>query len=141
MENQFLLCFLFFVGLWVLLFTIEFFYRKFALIPENSSKICHLTTVASTLLLPYLLKDHWYMLFFSIALTVLLIVTRKATYLKSLHGIERKTIGSQLLPVTFYIIFLISLKMNNKYIFVLPITILAVSDPIDGLAGFYCRSR
>jgi len=55
--------------------------------------------------------------------------------LGSINNIDRLSIGSYLLPVSIYITFYISQAVGNKLIFILPMLILAISDPIAAIVG------
>ena len=65
----------------------------------------------------------------------MLFISRNRTYLKSIHDIDRESLGSYLLPVAIYLTFLVSDLMDNRLLFILPILVLAICDPIAGILG------
>ncbi|HKJ80213.1 MAG TPA: hypothetical protein VKA10_11790 [Prolixibacteraceae bacterium] len=135
MINQLVLTFIFLIAISFLLVTTEMIYRRLGLKGEITRKIAHLTATLSTVTFPYLFQDHWYVLALSIFFFIILFISRHGTQLKSIHDISRKSVGSYLLPVSIYITFLVATKLDSKFIFILPILILAISDPIAGILG------
>ncbi|HRX13367.1 MAG TPA: phosphatidate cytidylyltransferase, partial [Draconibacterium sp.] len=67
-------------------------------------------------------------------------ITRNGKQLKSIHGVERKSVGSYLLPLSIYITFLISNLTENKFIYILPMLILAISDPMAAILGINIKN-
>lgn len=58
---------------------------------------------------------------------------------KSIDSVKRKTGGSYLLPVSICILFYFSNTQSNTLIFVLPLLILGISDPLAGTFGMMYR--
>jgi phytol kinase len=135
MAHQELLCFITLIGFLLLLFAIEHLFRSLKMRAEKSRMIAHMATVISSLSFPYLFNNHWYILFLSLVFTVLLMLSTKSSYLNSIHGVSRRTIGSQLLPLSIYLTFLIAQKMESKYLYIIPFSIMAVSDPLAAYIG------
>lgn len=135
MGNQIGLTVIYLVAISLLLVFNELVYRRLGLKGEITRKFAHFTATLSTITFPYLFNDHWYVLFLAFAFFVLLFVSRHRTYLKSIHDIQRISIGSYLLPVAIYITFLVSHLLENKFLFILPILVLAVCDPVAGILG------
>ncbi|MFW5831735.1 MAG: phosphatidate cytidylyltransferase [Prolixibacteraceae bacterium] len=138
--NQLALTFIFLVAISFLLVTTELIYRRLGLTGEITRKFAHFTATLSTITFPYLFDDHWYVLALSVFFFVVLFLSRHGTNLKSIHDISRKSIGSYLLPVSIYITFLISILIGNKFIFILPMLILAISDPLAGILGINLKN-
>lgn len=135
MINQIVLTFIFLIAISFLLVTTELIYRRLGLKGEVTRKIAHLTATLSTVTFPYLFDDHWYVLALSSFFFIILYISRNGTQLKSIHDITRKSVGSYLLPISIYFTFFVAIKLNDKFIFILPILILAISDPIAGILG------
>lgn len=135
MGNQIGLTLIFLVAISLLLVFNELIYRRLGLKGEITRKFAHFTATLSTVTFPYLFEDHWYVLFLAFCFFVLLFVSRHRTYLKSIHDIQRISIGSYLLPVSIYLTFLVSVKLENKFLFILPILVLAICDPVAGIMG------
>ena len=123
------------VAILLLLVFNEMIYHRLGLKGEITRKFAHFTATLSTITFPYLFDDHWYVLFMAVAFFILLFVSRNRTYLKSIHDIQRISIGSYLLPVSIYLTFLVSYLMGNKFLFILPILVLAICDPVAGILG------
>ena len=113
----------------------EMIYRRLGLKGEITRKFAHFTATLSTITFPYLFNDHWYVLIMAFAFFILLFASRHRTYLKSIHDIQRISIGSYLLPVSIYLTFLVAHLLENKFLFILPMLVLAVCDPVAGIMG------
>jgi phytol kinase len=135
MENQIALTFIYLIALVFLLVFTELIYKRLSLKGEVTRKIAHFTGTLSTITFPYIYSSHWYVFILAVFFFVLLFVSKRGTSLRSIHDITRKSFGSYLLPVSIYLTFLVSYKAGNKFYFILPILILAISDPAAGLLG------
>ena len=81
-------------------------------------KFAHFTTTLAVVPFPYVFTSHWYILILAIFFFAALFITQHAKQLKSIHDINRKSIGSYLLPLSIYITFLVSFKLDNKFVFI-----------------------
>lgn len=135
MGNQLLLTLLYLVGITLLLIFNEAFYRKLKIRGEMTRKFAHMTATLSTTLFPFLFIDHWYILFLAVVFFVLLFVSRNTRHLRSIHDIDRFSVGSYLLPLSIYLTFLISFRIGDPFLFILPMLVLAISDPLAGFFG------
>lgn len=135
MGNQIGLTVIYMVAISLLLVFNELVYRRLGIKGEITRKFAHFTATLSTITFPYLFDDHWYVLFMAVAFFILLFVSRHRTYLKSIHDIQRISIGSYLLPVSIYLTFLVSHHLENMFLFILPILVLAICDPVAGILG------
>lgn len=135
MGNQIALALIFLIAFSLLLIFNEMVYRRLELKGEITRKFAHFTATLSTITFPFLFDDHWYVLALAIIFFILLFISRNTSHLKSIHDIERISVGSYLLPVSIYLTFLISHLMNNSFLFILPILVLAICDPLAGILG------
>jgi phytol kinase len=135
MGNQIGLTVIFMIAISLLLVFNEMIYRRLGLKGEITRKFAHFTATLSTITFPYLFNDHWYVLIMAFAFFILLFASRHRTYLKSIHDIQRISIGSYLLPVSIYLTFLVAHLLENKFLFILPMLVLAVCDPVAGIMG------
>ena len=135
MLNIVLLSFVYLAGISILLIFNELNYRRLKIKGEFTRKFAHFTSTLAVVPFPYIFTSHWYVLVLAIIFFVILLFTQKIKQLNSIHDIERKSIGSYLLPLSIYITFLISNLSDNKYIFILPMLILAISDPMASILG------
>ena len=98
-------------------------------------KFAHMTATLSTTPFPFLFNDHWYVLFLAGVFFVLLFMSRNTRHLKSIHDIDRFSVGSYMLPLSIYLTFLISFRIGDPFLFILPMLVLAISDPLAGIFG------
>lgn len=135
MGTQIALTLIFLVAISFLLIFNELIYRRLGIKGEITRKFAHFTATLSTLTFPYIFSSHWYVLILATVFFIVLFLSRKGTQLKSIHDIHRKSVGSYLLPLSIYLTFLVSEQVGNKFLFILPILVLAISDPIAGILG------
>jgi dolichol kinase len=98
----------------------------------------------STLLclsVPVFFSSHWYALFFVIGSFSLLYIGYKKHLLNSIHSVGRKTYGAYLLPVSIGITYYVSLLLQNNLFFILPVVVLAISDPLACSFGKMYKSK
>lgn len=118
----------------------ELIYRRLNPAGEITRKFAHFSAVLATVPFPYIFPSHWYILVLALLFAGVLFFTRKGKQLKSIHGVERKSIGSYLLPLSIYLTFLISSLMENMFVYILPMLILAVSDPMAAILGINIKT-
>lgn len=135
MGTQIALTFIFLIAIVFLLVFNELVYRRLGLKGEITRKLAHFTGTLSTLPFIYIFEDHWYVLVLAIFFFLVLFISRNGTQLKSIHDIDRKSLGSYMLPVSIYVTFLISHLAGNPFLFILPVLILAICDPAAGILG------
>lgn len=135
MWTQIALTALFLVVFLLLLWFVELVYKRFKLPGELTRKLAHFIATLSTISFPYLFSDHWYPLALAIIFFLLLFFSRNSRHLRSIHDIKRISTGSYLLPVAIYVTFLIAHQLDDRFLFILAMMILAVSDPVAGLLG------
>jgi phytol kinase len=118
------------------LFTIaECLYHFLNIKVELTRKLVHLGTGLLTLLFPIVLNNHWLVLVLCTSFAVILLLSLRFQFLKSINAIDRKSYGSLAYPVSVYICYL-AFNVHQQYIcFYLPIIILAICDPIAALTG------
>lgn len=137
MANQALLTAFFLIAFLLLLTFNELIYRRLGLKGEITRKFAHFSATLSTISFPFFFKHHGYVLLLAAFFFLLLFFSRKKTTLKSIHDIDRKSVGSYMLPVAVYLTFLVYFKFgqDQKILFILPMLVLAISDPAAGLMG------
>lgn len=135
MGTQIGLTIIFLFAFAMLLIFNEMVYRRLNLKGEITRKFAHFTATLSTITFPYLFDDHWYVLALAIVFFVLLFASRNHSYLRSIHDIDRISVGSYLLPAAIYLTFLVSHLLNDRFLFILPILVLAICDPVAGILG------
>ena len=135
MGNILLVAFVYLIGIVILLAFNELNYRRLDVKGEYTRKFAHFTATLAVIPFPYIFTSHWYVFVLGVLFFVALYVTQFSKQLKSIHDIERKSIGSYLLPFSIYTTFLISNLLENKFIYILPLLILAICDPMAAILG------
>lgn len=114
----------------------ETLYHYFNAKVEITRKIVHFGTGILTLLFPLLLDNHWLVLALCGSFAVILLISMRFNFLKSVNAIDRKSVGSIAYPVAVYGCYLAYNYFEHQYAyFYIPVLILAVCDPIAALAG------
>lgn len=134
-SNTIILSCIYLLSIGLLLFVNEICYREMNIKSEFSRKIAHFLSVLATIPFPYIFSSHWYVMSLAFVFFIVLFFTQRGTALGSIHHVKRKTMGSYLIPVSCYIIFLISNVSDNKLLYILPMLILAISDPLAAIVG------
>ncbi len=124
-------------GSFLVLFGIaEILYHKFNVKVELTRKFVHIGTGLLTLLFPILLGNFWLVLLLCSTYAVILLLSLKFNFLKSINAIERKSAGSIAYPISVSACYLVFDYFHQQYIyFYLPILILAICDPVAALTG------
>ncbi|RUT73382.1 phosphatidate cytidylyltransferase [Ancylomarina longa] len=135
MNNIIVLSFVYLVGIVLLLAFNELNYRRFKIKGEFTRKFAHFAATLATVPFPYIFPSHWYILVLALLFFAVLFITQYSKQLKSIHDIDRKSIGSYLLPLSIYLTFLISCELNSKILYILPMLILAICDPMAAILG------
>jgi phytol kinase len=135
MNDQLIYTIIYLIGFFCIIQLCEFIYYKFNVSPEITRKIAHVLGSLSSLSFLLLFASHWYVLIIGVTFFLLLFISKRNGIYSSIDLVERKSIGSHILPISIYIIFLFSQLANDKLYFVLPVLILGISDPMAGLVG------
>ncbi len=125
---------LFFGFIFIMIFT-EYVQKRYKVNSEHTRKFAHITASLSSLIFIFTVESHWYVLFVGGTLGLVLFIGKQKGYIKSITSVDRKTGGSYILPFSIYLIFLISDIFDNDLLFILPILILGISDPLAGIFG------
>lgn len=135
MVNSIVIAIIYLIGIAILLIFNELNYRRMRVKGEITRKFAHFTATMATIPFPYIFDSHWHVLILAVIFFLVLMLTQGGTLLKSIHDIKRKSMGSYLLPFAIYISFLISNLLDNKILFILPMLILAICDPMAAILG------
>jgi dolichol kinase len=113
----------------------EFLLYKANWKPESTRKWVHFGTGILTFLFPVMLSNHGWVLLLCSSFAILLTLSMKFNFLKSINGVDRITWGSLCFPLSVYLCFVAYQMQHNTLYFYLPMLILAVSDPMAALVG------
>lgn len=137
---QLLYCFLFLLCFLLILVFCEFLHKK-GIQSEYTRKLAHSLSTLLCLSVPFFFSSHWYALLFVISSFTMLYIGKRKHLLNSIHAVGRKTYGAFLLPVSIGIAYYISILLQNKLLFILPIVVLAISDPLACFLGNAYKSK
>lgn len=140
MNLQLLYCFLFFLCFVLILSFCEFLRRK-GVQAEYTRKIAHSLSTLLCLSVPVYFSSHWYALLFVIVSFFILYIGKRKQFLNSIHSVKRKTYGAFLLPVSIGIAYYVSVWKQDNTFFILPIFVLAISDPLACYFGTTYKSK
>ncbi len=145
MNQQLINCLLLGAAFLALFGIAELLYHKARVQAEYTRKLVHFGTGVLTLLFPVFLQSHWYVLLLCGSFAVLLTLSQKFNFLKSVNAIDRKSHGSISYPVAVYGTFLFYTygytdDWSNRSepqmpFYYIPILTLAICDPLAALLG------
>jgi phosphatidate cytidylyltransferase len=102
---------------------------------EYSRIFSHVLAGIVCLFMMRLFTSKWYVILLCLQSATFMYVTKKMGLLGSHHEVERSTNGSSLFFLGILVSYLISDTKGDPALFILPVTILAFSDPVASLAG------
>ena len=103
---------------------------------EWTRRFVHLGTGLLALLFPVMIGNHWLVLVLCFSFFILLVISLKYNFLKSINNVSRNSVGSLAFPAAVYGCYLAYCFVNRQYLFYyLPLLILAVCDPLAATAG------
>jgi phytol kinase len=130
-----------FLGVLGILFLTEFLHQKKQWPVEFTRKLAHSLASISSLLLLVVIDSHYYVLALEAASFAVLLWARKTNRLHSVEKVKRDSLGSLLLPIAIYCMYLSAEVLQNDIYFVLPLLILGISDPLAALSGMKYQER
>ena len=100
---------------------------------EWTRKLVHFGGGIVCLLFPFLILSHWVVLALAISMAAIFLITRRMGLLNSVHGIERKSRGSEYYPVVIYLLFLLAAR--TPWMYVICVLVLSISDSAAAIIG------
>jgi dolichol kinase len=123
-------------GLFLMVFGLaELAYVKFKVKVEFTRKFVHIASGLLCMIFPVFIENKWLVLVLSTNFFILLLISIKFNFLKSINKVERKTYGSFLFPVTIFILYCFYDFTGQLFFYYLPLLIFALSDPMGALVG------
>ncbi|RLD54524.1 MAG: hypothetical protein DRJ05_14490 [Bacteroidetes bacterium] len=141
MNFQIITTVLFLIGFVAIIVLTEYLHKRFSLNPEHTRKIAHVMASLSSLVFVYAFDSYWYVFIIGFIFFVTLLVGKYNNAFKSIDSVKRKTSGSYLLPISICVLFYFSNTQGNNLIFVLPLLILGISDPLAATFGMMYRAN
>lgn len=101
--------------------------------PEWSRKFVHVCGGIGALFFPYSFSSPWSLALLATVMAGVLLVSLRTGTLRSVHGVDRKSLGALYFPVAILILFLIGRR--NPPFYVIAILTLTVADTLAALVG------
>lgn len=101
--------------------------------PEHTRKLVHLGGGVACLFFPFLIDSPWVVLAMALPLTILFVAGSRLGFLKSLHGVARKSRGAEYYPLAVFLVFV--LTRGRPWLYLAAVLVLAVADAFAALIG------
>jgi len=109
-------------------------WRRFGDPPaEWTRKLVHVGGGIVCTLFPFVIDSHWVVLVLALLMLVLFVAGKKLGLLKGVHGVERKSHGTEYYPLVIYLLFV--LAHREPWLYVICVMVLAFSDAAAALIG------
>ena len=113
----------------------ELWKRSGTAAPEATRKLVHIGAGLLALPLPWIFRTHVPILVMAVVFTLTLVLTRKRGHLRSVHGVDRSSLGELIYPTAIYLTFLLTGDVEHRALYPIPILALALADACSGLVG------
>jgi phytol kinase len=100
---------------------------------EWTRKLVHLGGGMTCLFFPFLVRSPWVVLAMAAPLTGLFVAGSKLGFLKSLHGVKRRSRGAEYYPLAVFLTFV--LTQGRPWLYLSAVLVLAVADAFAALIG------
>lgn len=128
--NQYIIAAIGFFGFGTLLGALEVVSRKFSLPSESVRRASHISAALFTAFFSLYLSAPLLLLVLSV-FSIIMFLSRRLRVFKHIHGVSRRTMGEELLPIGFVLAYLIA--RGNLAIFIPAILTVGMADPITGI--------
>lgn len=113
----------------------EGLFRYLKLNPARTRNLAHFFAGLISLPYPWLFDSHWWVLLIAIQSSLVLYITRYFGLIPSHHQSAGKGLGSFLFFGSLYICFTVSHYAGESYLYVIPVTVLTLSDVLASVIG------
>lgn len=100
---------------------------------EWTRKTAHVGAGVITAVFPWLFRWHWTVLLLAFGFALIIFGTRRLGWLRSIHGVERRSEGGIYYPIAIYLLFL--LAGDRPVFYLISLLVLMVSDSLAALLG------
>jgi len=101
--------------------------------PEWTRKLVHLAGGLACLAFPFLVSSPWTVLIMALGMSLLFALGGATGILRSLHGVKRRTRGSEYYPLAVFLVFVMA--RGRPWLYVSSVLVLAVADAFAALIG------
>jgi phytol kinase len=123
-------------ALYLLLFSFtDLLYHRFKVDANHTRKIVHICTGLIALTFPVYLEHLWQVAWLCLSFLLLMAVSERFKWFKSITAVERKSYGSWLFALVVLACFYIQINEGRTEFFYLPILVLTMSDPMAAIVG------
>lgn len=112
----------------------------FHLRAEYSRIFAHLFAGIACLMIVNRFSSHWYVVAICIQSSIFLLISKKMNLFDSHHNVARDTNGSSIFFMGVLAAYILSIIRNDIFLFIIPVAVLTLSDPVASVAGMNCRS-
>jgi phytol kinase len=108
-------------------------WRRRGAAPETTRKLVHVAGGLICLAFPWAVSSAWTVLGMAAALSLFIAAGAKLGLLRSLHGVGRRTRGSEYYPLAIFLLYLAA--GQARWLYVCSVLVLAVADAFAALVG------
>lgn len=101
--------------------------------PEHTRKLVHLGGGITCLFFPFLIESPLVVLVMALPLTALFVAGSHFGFLKSLHGVARRSRGAEYYPLAVFLVFV--LTRGRPWLYLAAVLVLAMADAFAALIG------
>ncbi len=101
--------------------------------PESTRKLVHIAGGLVALCLPFVVRSHWIVGAMALGMAVLFLAGKWTGQLQSLHGVSRRSSGTEYYPLVIYLLFYFTQGAPVKYI--ISVLVLTTADSLAALIG------
>lgn len=113
----------------------EYLWHKQHWDTEHTRKVAHAGSGIMALSFPYWFSEVIFVLALCGAFLLILALTKRTKWLRSIHAVKRETYGSTMFPLVVCLCFWFYSQKGSLVLFYLPILIMALADPAACLVG------
>jgi phytol kinase len=113
----------------------EYLWHKQDWDTEHTRKVAHAGSGIMALSFPYWFSDVLFVAVLCSTFLLILALTKRSKWLRSIHAVKRETYGSTMFPLVVCICFWLYSREGKIVLFYLPILIMALADPAACLVG------
>ena len=141
MMQQVLFGIVLILGFGGIILLVEFLHHQFLINQEYTRKIAHSLAAFGSLIFLLNIFSSWLIVIVALFFSVLLAIGKKKDYFKSIDSVHNQSAGSTILPIALIAVYFIANYFHNSLLFILPVLIVAICDPLAWLAGTYFKHR
>lgn len=124
----------------IILLVGELIQNRYHIRPEYSRIFSHVMAGVACLFMTRLFTSQWYIISICIQSAVFMFITKRMGLFSSHHKVVRKTNGSSIFFIGILAVYFISEMKSDLALYIIPVTVLTISDPVASVTGINRRS-